>query len=43
MRTKTITISIRLKPDELSIIEEKAKESASSNPQDALSAILGHK
>lgn len=27
MRTKTITISIRLKPDELSIIEEKAKES----------------
>lgn len=27
MRTKTITISIRLKPDELSIIEEKARKS----------------
>lgn len=27
MRTKTITISIRLKPDELNIIEEKARDS----------------
>ena len=27
MRTKTITISIRLKPDELNVIEGKARES----------------
>lgn len=26
MRTKTVTISVRLRPDELEVIEDKAKE-----------------
>lgn len=26
MRTKTVTISVRLRPDELKVIEDKAKE-----------------